>query len=381
MDANVIDDSDYVARARALAPLILPLAREIDTQRALPPQVASRLIGDRFFRLLQPKSLGGAELHPVAFSQVTEALAALDASVGWCVCQNNGCSMTTAYLGADAAAEIFGPDTGILAWGPPGAPFEALPVEGGYRISGTWRFASGSQNASWLGAHMRIAGSKTVRTMIFPKTQVRMVDIWHTVGLRGTASNEYVAENLFVPAHHTCSRDNPAERREQGLLYRFASNQLYSVGFAGVAMGIARGVIDAFLALPEEKVSRGASKPMRENNVIQSQMAQSVARLRSARANLHNTWQEAWEHVVATGEQTLEDRTMIRLASTWAIHQAREVVSTLYHAAGSVAIFEEHPFERRLRDIHTVAQQAQGRQLHFETVGQILLGVATENQF
>ena len=154
MDANVIDDSDYVARARALAPLILPLAREIDTQRALPPQVASRLIGDRFFRLLQPKSLGGAELHPVAFSQVTEALAALDASVGWCVCQNNGCSMTTAYLGADAAAEIFGPDTGILAWGPPGAPFEALPVEGGYRISGTWRFASGSQNASWLGAHM-----------------------------------------------------------------------------------------------------------------------------------------------------------------------------------------------------------------------------------
>ena len=72
---------------------------------------------------------------------------------------------------------------------------------------------------------------------------------------------------------------------------------------------------------------------------------------------------------------------MIRLASTWAIHQAREVVNTLYHAAGSVAIFAEHPFERRLRDIHTVAQQAQGRQLHFETVGQILLGVATENQF
>ena len=72
---------------------------------------------------------------------------------------------------------------------------------------------------------------------------------------------------------------------------------------------------------------------------------------------------------------------MIRLASTWAIHQAREVVNTLYHAAGSVAIFEENPFERRLRDIHTVAQQAQGRQLHFETVGQILLGVATENQF
>lgn len=381
MDANVTDDIDHLARARALGPLILPLARETDIARALPDVVAQRLIADRFFRMLQPKSLGGAELHPVRYSEVTEALASLDASVGWCVCQNNGCSMTAAYLGEAAAREIFGPDTGILAWGPPGAPFEAVPVEGGYRISGTWRFASGSHHASWLGAHMRIAGTQTTRTMIFPKSSVRMVDIWHTLGLRGTASNEYVAENLFVPQHHTVARDVPAERREPGLLYRFTSNQLYSVGFAGVAMGIARGTIDAFLALPEEKVSRGASKPMRENNVIQSQMAQSVARLRSARANLNNTWHEAWEHVVATGEQTMEDRTMIRLASTWAIHQAREVVNTLYHAAGSIAIFEEHPFERRLRDIHTVAQQAQGRQLHFETVGQILLGVATENQF
>ncbi len=381
MDGNVSADIDYLARAKALAPLLRPLARDIDQRRELPPQVVQRLIADRFFRMLQPKSLGGAELHPVRFSEVTEALAYLDASVGWCVCQNNGCSMTAAYLGADTAEEIFGPETGILAWGPPGAPFEAQPVEGGYRISGTWRFASGSHHASWLGAHMRISGTKTVRTMLFPKSSIRMVDIWHTLGLRGTGSDEYVAENLFVPQARSVSRDDPRERREQGLLYRFASNQLYSVGFAGVAMGIAKAVIDAFLALPAEKVSRGASKPLRENNVVQSQLAQCVARLRSARANLHTTWHEAWEHVVATGEQTMEDRTMIRLASTWAITQAREVVNTLYHAAGSMVIFEDNAFERRMRDIHTVAQQSQGRQLHFETVGQILLGVATENQF
>ncbi len=381
MDTSISNDTDHLARARALAPLLRPLAREIDTSRVLPPVVVQRLIADKFFRMLQPKSLGGSELHPVRFSEVTEALATLDASVGWCVCQNNGCAMTTAYMSEATAVEIFGPDTGILAWGPPGGPFESVPVEGGYRVSGTWRFASGSHHASWLGAHTRISGSDVTRTMIFPKSSVRMVDIWHTLGLRGTASNEYVAQNLFVPQTHTVSRDNPAERREQGLLYRFASNQLYSVGFAGVALGIARGVIDAFLALPSEKVSRGASKPMRENNVVQSQLAQSLARWRSARANLHNTWHEAWSHVLATGEQTMEDRTMTRLASTWAIQQAREVVNTLYHATGSMAIFEEHEFERRLRDIHTVAQQSQGRQLHFETVGQIMLGVATENQF
>jgi len=148
-----------------------------------------------------------------------------------------------------------------------------------------------------------------------------------------------------------------------------------------VGLGIARGVIDAFMTLPSNKIARGASKPMRENNVVQSQLAQSVARWRSARLNLHATIDEAWANVEANGEMTPNDRMMIRLASTWAIQQSREVVNTLYHAIGSMAVFEENPYERRLRDMHTVAQQAQGRQLHFETVGQLMLGVKPENQF
>jgi alkylation response protein AidB-like acyl-CoA dehydrogenase len=290
--------------------------------------------------------------------------------------------MSAAYLTPTVAREIFGPSTGILAWGPPGAPYEAEPVDGGYRISGKWRFASGSHHATWLGAHMKIAGTGgKVRTMLFPKSSVEMHDIWHVVGLRGTGSDEYVVDKLFVPQDHTMARDTAAERREDGLLYRFTSSQLYSCGFGGVAMGIARATINAFLDLPASKVSRGASKPLRENNVVQSQMAQCEAKLRSARAFLHTTWDTAFQHVEETGAQTAEDRAMIRLASTWAIQSSRDVVSTLYHAAGSVAIFEDRPFERRLRDIHTVAQQSQGRQLHYETVGQILLGMEPENLF
>jgi alkylation response protein AidB-like acyl-CoA dehydrogenase len=386
MDAQTSEDTDFIARIRALAPEIASASDEVEQRRELPPWLLQKLIDGRFFRMPQPRSIGGAELRPVSFATVTEVIAAADASTGWCVCQNNGCSMSAAYLSPEVAREIFGPATGILAWGPPGAPFEAQPVEGGYRISGKWRFASGSHHATWLGAHMRVAGTggpggHKVRTMLFPKSSVTMHDIWHVVGLRGTGSDEYVVENLFVPQDHSMGRDTAAERREDGLLYRFTSNQLYSCGFGGVGLGIARGTMDAFLDLPATKVSRGASKPMRENNVVQSQVAQCEARWRSARAFLHDTWTRAWEHVEATGEQTLEDRAMIRLASTWAIQSSREVVNTLYHAAGSIAIFEDHPFERRLRDIHTVAQQAQGRQLHYETVGQILLGMAPENQF
>jgi alkylation response protein AidB-like acyl-CoA dehydrogenase len=369
---------EQVVKARALAPLLAEQGAEINQRRELTPAVVKTLIEGNFFRMLQPRSVGGMELHPSIFAQVTEAISASDGSTAWVVCQSNGCSMSAAYLDPVDAKAMFGPPNGILAWGPPG-PYEAQRVEGGWRITGTWRFASGSQNATWLGAHIRAGGE--LLSFLFPKSSATMTDIWHTVGLRGTASNQYSVTDLFVPDSHAMHRDDPAYRREEGPLYRFTSGQLYSAGFAGVGLGLARGTIDAFYDLPATKVSRGASKPMRENNVVQSQLAQSEARYLSARAFLHNTLNELYDYVVAHGEMTVRHKATLRLASTWAIQQAREVVNTLYHATGSAAVFEENPFERRLRDIHTVAQQSQGRQLHFETVGQLMLGLPAENQF
>ena len=226
------------------------------------------------------------------FTQVTEALAQANASVAWCVGQNNGCSTTAAYLDPEIAREMFGPPTGILAWGPPGAPYEAQPVDGGYRISGKWRFASGCHHASWLGAHMTVAGTGKVRTMLFPKSSVQMTrHLAHDRSARYRQQRIRGQGPVRAAAFLDLSRDAPAERREQGLLYRFTSNQLYSCGFAGVGLGIARGTINDFLDLPANKVSRGASRPMRENNVVQSQLAQCEARWRSARAFLHTTWE------------------------------------------------------------------------------------------
>jgi len=370
-----------VARALALHPLITRDGHEIDQRRELTAPIVRALKDGGFFRMLQPRSIGGMELKPSDFSRVTEALARADGSVAWVVCQGNGCAMSAAYLDPKIAREIFEPIGGILAWGPPGAPFEAEPVPGGYSLSGTWRFASGSQNATWLGAHVKVARTREVRTLLFPKSSAQMTDIWHTLGLRGTASNEYTITGLFVPADYTMLRDQPVDRREDGPLYRFTSGQLYSAGFAGVGLGIARGLIDAFLELPAAKVSRGAGKPMRENNVVQSQLAQAEAKWHSARAFLHTTLDEVYDHVIRHGEMTEQQAAMIRLASTWAINQSREAVTTLFHCAGSASVFEDQPFERRLRDIHTVNQQAQGRQLHYESVGQIMLGLPPENLF
>jgi alkylation response protein AidB-like acyl-CoA dehydrogenase len=370
-----------VARALALHPLIKQEGDEINKRRELTPPIVKALKDGGFFRMLQPRSIGGMELKPSDFARVTEALSAADGSVAWVVCQGNGCSMSAAYLDPTVAKEIFGSVDGILAWGPPGAPFEAEPVDGGYCISGTWRFASGSQNATYLGAHMKVKGRKETRTMLFPKSSVEYVDIWHTLGLRGTASNEYVVKDLFVPEDYSMLRDQAVDRREEGPLYRFGSSQLYSAGFAGVGLGLGRGMIDAFLGLPATKVSRGAAKPLRENNVVQSQLAQCEAKWHSARAFLHNTLDEIYDYVVEHGEMTEHHAAMMRLGSTWAINQSREVANTMFHCAGSIAVFEEQPFERRLRDIHTVSQQSQGRQIHYESVGQIMFGMPAENQF
>ena len=156
-----------VQKARDLMPLVAGAAGEHDEIRKLTPAVVRALIDGGFFTMLKTKSVGGMELKPSIFAQVTEAFATVDGSTGWVVCQSNGCSTTSAYLDEHIAQEIFGRPDGIVAWGPPGSPYEATPVEGGYRITGKWRFMSGSQNATWLGAHLRVAGTKETKTFLY----------------------------------------------------------------------------------------------------------------------------------------------------------------------------------------------------------------------
>ncbi|MGC2203382.1 MAG: acyl-CoA dehydrogenase family protein [Stellaceae bacterium] len=375
---------DYVQRARDFAPELTAASSEIERQRELPEPIVAAMVDRGLFRMLLPHSLGGAELLPAAYFPVIEEIAKADASAAWCLNQAAGCSMTAAYLEPEAAKEIFGGPRGILAWGP--GPGKARKVNGGYQVSATWSFASGSHNATWLGCHVPIFdesgaplfhadGNPVIRTVLFPKSKAEMTDIWHVMGLRGTGSDKYSVSELFVPERHVVARDGDSKRREQGLLYRFSSLQLYASGFAGVAMGIARSALDAFIELACDKVPFRGKRALRDNNVVQSQVAQAEARLRAARAYLLGSLEEITEEVERSGRITLEQRMTIRLASTFAIHQSMSAVDTAYHAAGSTAIFEENPFERRFRDIHTVSQQLQGRQEHFETVGQYLLGL------
>ena len=217
--------------------------------------------------------------------------------------------------------------------------------------------------------------------MLFPATSATMIDVWNVIGLRGTGSDTFTVTDLFVPHEHSVARDTEAERHQPGPLYCFPSGSLYASGFAGVALGIARTTLDAFVELARDKTARGARNQVRDNAVVQSQVAQAEAKLRAARLFLLTSLGDIWNEVQRVGSLSLDNRMVIRLAATYAIHQAKEVVDTTYHAAGSSAIFANAAFERRFRDIHAVTQQLQGRQGHFETVGQFLLGLPADTTF
>jgi alkylation response protein AidB-like acyl-CoA dehydrogenase len=375
-------------RARAVGPLIDDCVDEIEERRELPPRLVSALIESGLYALLKPRSLGGAEMRPAEYLEVVEEIARHDASAAWCVGQSCGCSMSAAYLSPEVAKTIFGPADGIVGWGPPG-PAKALTVPGGFRVTGSWSFASGSHHASWIGAHvsvftkdgaplLREDGSAIMRTLLFPKAAAGMTDIWHVIGLRGTGSDTWSVEDLFVAEDYTINRDPSNRPREQGPLYRFSSSNVYAAAFSGVALGVARSVLDSFIELARDKIPRGAKVTMRNNNVVQSQVAQAEARLSSARRYVIGVLEDSWDAVERNGALSIDENATLRLATTWAIHQARDCVDVLYQAAGATAIFNVNPFERRFRDIHTIAQQMQARQSHFETVGRIMMGLPPE---
>jgi alkylation response protein AidB-like acyl-CoA dehydrogenase len=392
MADGVEADSEYLERARGLAALIEASADQAERERRLPEPLVTALVDATLFRLLLPRSLDGGEVDPITFVRVVEDIAKTDASTAWCLCQVSGCSMVAAYLDPGVAREIFGSDPrAILAWGPgPGA--RAVAVGGGYRVSGTWTFASGGRHATWLGGpcpvyeadgtpRRRADGSPEGRTMLFPAERATMIDVWNVIGLRATGSDSFSVSDLFVPREHSVARDDPAERRYSGLLYCFPTGSMYAAGFAGVALGIARSTLDAFIALARDKMPRGYRQPLRESAVVQSQVALAEARLGSARTYLLAELGEIWRAVGRAGTLALDQRVRIRLAATHAIQQAKEVVDGAYHAAGATAIFEGSAFERRFRDMHAVTQQLQGRVAHYETVGRFLLGLETDTSF
>jgi alkylation response protein AidB-like acyl-CoA dehydrogenase len=391
-DTRVQGDFDCVARAKTLVPLIEAAGLRIDVESNVPMEVVAALQEAGLYRMLLPRSCGGAETDIFTFAEAMETIAGADASTAWCVGQISPCVMAAAYLSPQVADEIFRPLDGLVAWGPPqtGQTMRADVVDGGYRVTGAWNFASGSRQARWLGGNapvferdgsqrMNEAGRPEMRTMLFEKTSATVTDVWQVVGLRGTGSDQYAIHSLFVPEERTFTRASEGFGRESGPLFRMSMIYLHAVAFAAVAIGIGRSMLNDFVELARAKKSARASfgQSLRDNNAVQAHVGFAEAQLRAAKAYLHSAarvgWNEALE--MTEGGISLEARVDMRLASTYAIGRAEEAANTSYRLAGSSAIFQSRPFERRFRDMHAVTQQFHGHWSNYETIGQYCMGV------
>ena len=378
--------AECLLRAKSLIPLLQSAADRIDAQTELPPDVLDAMFDAGMFKLLLPRVYGGYELAPTDYIQCVEAIAQGDASAAWCMNQGSGCSMASAYVAPEVAMEVWGGKRDVVAWGQgPGA--KAVRAAGGWRVTGTWSFASGSRHATWLGAlcptfeadgtpRLRPDGTPWDRTFLFRREKAKIEDVWQVMGLRGTGSDNYTIQDLFVDDAHALTREYAPERRVHEQLYSLQSMQLYAGGFASVALGISRAMLDAFVDVAKTKTQAWSADPLRDNNVIQHIIGYSDAAWKAGKAGLHKAMDDAWGDVVRTGELSLAHRMEIRQASTYAIHTARDMAHQVFHEAGSTAIFQKHPFERRLRDVNSVSQQLQGRRTHFEVVGLYRLGGA-----
>jgi alkylation response protein AidB-like acyl-CoA dehydrogenase len=381
---------DPLARARALGPAIAAVADQIETLQDFPEPLITALHDSRLFRLLLPRSVGGEEVEPWVYVAAVEEIARHDGSLGWNMFVANSSALIAPFIPIEAAQAIYGDPRGLISWGPPNQ-HKLIAAPGGYRVTGEWHFSSGFRQATWIGAHGNVVepdgstrlnrfGRPTVRTVLMPKAQVRPIHDWHTLGMRGTASEGYSCANVFVPEAFSGTREDPTLRRDRGPLYAFTMQGLYACGVAAVALGIARAMLDAFIELAGEKKPRYLGR-LADSPTVQSDVARREADIGSARAWLVEILKDVYERADDVEPIATADRVKVRLACTQAIHQAEKTADWVYKAAGTSAIFLGTPFERRFRDIHTLSQQIQSREAHFENVGRILFNGDPDGTF
>ena len=363
-------DISPLARAENIAPVIAKLADEIDRERQLPLSVVQALKDAGMFRLLVPRSLGGEEMDWLEYLDVIRTIAYADGSAGWCLNQGAVYATMACRAPRDLAQEVWGdPDT-VVANGPPQG-VTSKPVEGGYEVNGSWLFSSGCRHANWIAA-IAAGGGQPARLHLLPKSEVTFNDVWQVQGLRGTGSFGFSASDHFVPAARTMLVD--VAPIDDGPMYIVPQGLLFACGFGCVALGVARAALDAAIEMAAVNRAQFDRNTRSENAVVQSQVGKAEATWRAAKALLHETVSDVWDAVRATHAISVEQRIQLRMAGTHAIRESAKVADISYNACGSTAIFASQKVQRRFQDAHVITQQVQGREAHYETVGQFYLG-------
>lgn len=373
-----------LAAAEAMAPLVLAASEECERLRHVPPKIADMLGQAGFLQLYLPAEFGGPQLAPLDAFRIVETLSRANGSIGWCSMIATSQSAYTGYLMTEVGRAMAGQPADLRLSGSIRPLGRAIPVPGGYRVSGQWDFASGIHHATWLLCTSTIMegdrprkdanGAPVWRVMWVPKAQVTIKDTWTVVGLRGTGSHDFVVDDVFVPTTHSISTTEPPWIQSTHYRARLHATCAWTTTVAN-SLGIARGAMDAFSEMATTRASTMSSALLRDRPRVQAITGEAEAILSAARAYVMDAVGRAWD--LATSDDTDIDRAVMqaRLAITHGMHEARRVVDLLFHAAGTNAVYATSPLERCFRDIHVAIQHGASLPQHYESAGKVLLGL------
>jgi alkylation response protein AidB-like acyl-CoA dehydrogenase len=374
-DATLAPAETVLDAVRDLVPTIVARAGEIERARRVPLDLVQRLIEAGCFRLLLPRSHGGEGADLMRAMRVYEELARADASVAWTVMIGAGAFVDLAGLPRPTFDALYAGAADVIVGGVINPSGVAVPVDGGYRVSGRWAFASGCQHCAWLYGNCieHGDGGPQMRIALFPAAEVRIEDAWSVSGLCGTGSHTFVADDVFVPADRTYRLLEDETSLDEPLL-RILPPAVLAPGIAAVAVGIARGALEDVLGLAEHKVPLLANAPLASNPLFQYQLAEADTKLRAARGLLYADAATLWATAEAAAPLMPELRARIRATSTWATAAAASVVGAAYRAGGGSSIYTSNPLQRRLRDIHALTQHFLVKLDTLTTAGAVLAG-------
>jgi alkylation response protein AidB-like acyl-CoA dehydrogenase len=379
-------ESTVLEAVRALEPQIRAASSAIEDERRLPPALARSLMEAGVFRMGVPRTYGGPELDPMAQVRVVEELSRIEGAVGWLSMISSAGSFLAAFLKPEPAQRLFGGVESVLA-GQLRPPQRADLADGGYRVSGTFHFASGSGHASVMTCGCTIyengrprltsRGHPDIRVMLVPTVKTRIVDVWDTTGMRGTGSNDFIVDNVFVP-FDDCPNLGAGPAYCAAPLYSWPA--LFLVSHAGVPLGLARSALDFVEELTTRKELM-PGRPMREDGQVQETIAAAEASVEAARCYVYRTLEDLWATLSAGEKPSPRQRAHYRLMMTHAHQTAKQVIGTLYDLAATSAIFRSSPLERNMRDILTSSQHRVVHPKMYRPAGRLILGLDPEEIF
>jgi len=336
-------------------------SQAIEAARRVPAELARQLAAEGFFKMLAPAAHGGGEVDVETMVRVLEELGRGDAAAAWCVMTGATTGLLTAYLPEAGANTIY--EDPLVGTAGVFAPMgRAIPVDGGYTVSGQWPFASGCDNSSWrMGGALIVqegevqlleGGKPEVLSVFFPAESSEILDTWSVMGLSGTGSHDIKVENLFVPRELTTSLLSGSPKHDSPL-FLFPPFGLLALGITAVGLGIARAAIDEFVQLAHSKRTRGGLRTKAHQELVQVEVGTAEAELAAGRALVFQTVREVWAVAEGQGSIQIEHRARLRMAATQAMRCAVRAIDAMFTAGGGSSIYQQSTLQRHFRDIHT----------------------------